>query len=201
MVEGPYRTPPKDDEEFDPEKHTKVDEKSWVRKSAAETTKKAEAEANKRNLVIEEPNWFFRLFGKTNKESGLSVLHEEALETLLENLNYGEYNSPSSVAITNENEIVGKYNGHNVRVQGNYLDYNATINGIQTTKNEAKKIWKKLNALLQQRDKNRKKLKQTNWKLITRKPVLEVLGLLPQRPTKELPETTEPKQLPEKTEE
>ncbi len=193
MVEGPYRSRPKGDEEFDPEKHVKVDEKSWVRKSAAETTKKAEAEANRRNVVIEEPNWFLRLFGKTNKENYHGVLHEEALETELGNLQFSLSDSGDGFFPI----IWGTYKGHVLLLEQS----SAKINNVKITKNDAKKIWKRLRPLIEQRDKNREKLKQTNDKLETKRPVLEVLGLLPQRPNKELPETKEPKQLSEKTEE
>ncbi len=41
----------------------------------------------------------------------------------------------------------------------------AKINGEDTTEDEAKKIWKKLESLVKQREKNRGKLKQTNAKL------------------------------------
>lgn len=201
-MEGPFRTPPKGDEEFDPEKHVKVDEKSWVRKSAFETAKKAEAEASRRNVVIEEPNWFFRLFGKTNKENYHSILQEEALETELKDLSYVHkinHDNPR-IAKNPTTEIFGTYNGYEIDLNSDD-GYKAKINGVETTKDDAKKIWKKIDGLLNQKYKNEQQRKNTNDKLKTKKPVLEILGLLPQRPDKELLETKEPKQLPEKTEE
>lgn len=206
-TEGPYRPLPKDDREYDPEKHVKVDEKSWVRKSVARTTEDAGVEAKRRSVVTEEPNWFLRLFGKTNKENFHTVLQEEALETDLGALNYEDNRRGDTESSWGDEEISGKYNGYDIKLKRSGGDLslfepvNGKIDGVELQKKYARKIWKKLRKLLDQRSKNREKLQQINAKLETKRSVLEVLGKLPPKETPELEQADEQKQLGPKQEE
>lgn len=199
MGEGPYRTQPKGDEEFDPEKHVKVDEKSWVRKTAVETAKKAEKEAERRNLVAEKPSWFARLFGKTNKETYLDILHEEAFESDLAGLEFNPIERNNTTGYYEET-IRGTYNGHDIELRRTHNKMIGKIDNLSLAEDDAEKIWARLHNLIRQRSAKRSKLEQINKKLQTKLPVLEVLGTFIPRKQKELPETKEPKQLPEKTE-
>lgn len=199
MVEGAYRQAP-NDEVFDPERHVMVDKNAWVRKSAVERARKAEEEAKIRNTVIKERNWLARLLLGSKKETGFHVLHETASEDDLKDLNE-EYEQGYLTKIN------GIYNGHQIELHEQIYDTNdfgkftvRKIDGKEITEKDARTIWKKLKTLLEQRTKNREGLEDINTKLNLKRPVLEVLGLLPHNPSKELPETTEPKQLPEKTE-
>jgi len=217
-IEGIYRPLPKDDSVFDPEKHEKTVHKkgplkgkeTWIRKSASESDKTAEEEAKIRNSVAENQSWFAKLFGKSNKDTALGIAQEEALENELAGLKYEEKDYANLDDIAKILTISGKYNGYKLEIQ---LDYDPTILMVGKSytgkiedkeienKKDAKKIWKKLYPLLKQRDYNRKKMEQTHHKLWIKEPFLEVLGLQPQRPKKEISETNEPKQLGPKKEE
>ncbi len=206
MGEGPYRTAPKSDEEFDPEKHVMVDEKSWVRKSAAQTYEAAEKEAGTRNLIQgnEKPSWFARLFGRRDRrETAQSVLQEEAIEKELKNINYIHFSKKHSIPFEFAgwiDVIEGEYNGHEILIKNNGDKYAGTIENEEITAWDAEKIWKRLFPLIEKRDQMRRRLEHTYGKGGSRHKVLEVLGHIAPQP-KNLPETTEPKQLPEKTEE
>lgn len=210
MGEGPYRNQPEGDKEFNPAKHVMIDKKSWVRKTALESDDAAKVEAERRSQLIEEPNWFLILFGKTNKETYLDILQEEALEHDLGELCY------------RDKYVNGNYNNHHISLSTEKKGVEGSIDYVKIKNSDAKKIWKKLWVLKKQTIKNKKNIKRAEQKefekreqeekklrqekerlkmLETKRPVAEVLGLLPQRPKKELLETTEPKQIPEKTEE
>lgn len=90
---------------FDTEKHTVIDGTSWVRKSAVASDKVAAREAKRRNFTAEKPGWFARLFNRQNKETHLTILQEEALETDLADLHLERTSGDTSV-------LQGTYNGH-----------------------------------------------------------------------------------------
>ena len=148
----PYREP-SSQEPFDPFRHEKSpDKKQYVRKSALESDRLADAEANLRNEEIKEKPWYRRLF--TRKVKGVDVSHEYALNEHVKYLVYYHRGTPIKKEKDGRSEIIGygpalKGTFNNVPilifedVKGGENDVNY-VDGERISRADAKFLWKKL---------------------------------------------------------
>lgn len=216
-IEGIYRPLPKDDREFDPEKHEKTLHKkrplkgkeTWIRKSALQNDRKAELIAERSGE--KKQSWFKKLFG-IKKEPYLDVLTEQGLNEYIQrsNFTFEEKKEGSKFGW-----VSGIINGHKLEMDTNvaqnpyntyYNQKNFFIDGEKISEDDAEKIAEKILRLLVQWSINKNQTEKLGAEAKTElsekdRAVLEVLGKLPPKEAPELEQAGELKQLGPKTEE